>query len=187
MSLKILVKVAVYNFRNGAIRWLVSASIMFVLQLYSLAHTVFQISYIYIYIQKYRNGVIPWLVSTSIKVVLEHFSLAHIIFQILYIYISRNLVTLKVEIKVTMYNIRNGAIRWQIPDFLSDGFIHVCSISRCVRDIFKIFAIQNECQNKIKWSRSRSRSIGISTSIWKSPIPCCRQDPFLTIVAARNF
>ena len=25
-----------------------------------------------------------------------------------------------------MYNIRSGAIRWQIPDFLSDGDSYVC-------------------------------------------------------------
>ena len=61
-----------------------------------------------------RNGAIPWLVSAFIKVVLEHFTLALIIFQILYTYIFRYLVTLKIEVKVTMYNIRNVFIFWRI-------------------------------------------------------------------------
>ena len=31
-----------------------------------------------------------------------------------------NLPTLKMQVKVMMYNIRSGAIRWKIHDFLSD-------------------------------------------------------------------
>ena len=34
-----------------------------------------------------------------------------------------------------MYSICNGAIRWQIDNFLSDGNGYVCSISKNVRDI----------------------------------------------------
>ena len=36
-----------------------------------------------------------------------------------------------------MHNIRNGAIRWQIPDFLSDSNSNFCSISHHLQDIRK--------------------------------------------------
>ena len=47
----------------------------------------------------------------------------------IYTYISKNVVTLKILVTVTMYNIRKCAIRWQIHHFLSDGNTNVCSIS----------------------------------------------------------
>ena len=40
------------------------------------------------------------------------------------------------HIKVTVYNIRDGVIRWQIRDFLSDGSSNVYCISHHVRDFF---------------------------------------------------
>ena len=70
-----------------------------------------------------RNVSIGWKTSTSIIDILESSSLAPIVFQILYIYIhtytymyiylyiSRNVVTLKISVKITMYNIRNLIIR----------------------------------------------------------------------------
>ena len=36
--------------------------------------------------------------------------------------------------KITMYNIRNGAVRWQMSDFLSDGNGSVRAISHRLRD-----------------------------------------------------
>ena len=47
------------------------------------------------------------------------------------------------SIKVTTYNIRSGAIRWQLPDFLSDGNSNVYSVSHRLRDMRK----QEKCQN----------------------------------------
>ena len=40
-------------------------------------------------------------------------------------------------VKVTMYNIRNVAIRWQIHDFLSNGSSNDCSLLHRLRDICK--------------------------------------------------
>ena len=37
-----------------------------------------------------------------------------------------------------MYNIRSGAIRWQIPVFLSDGNSHVCIFQRLLVKIFDL-------------------------------------------------
>ena len=53
----------------------------------------------------------------------------------IYYMISRNCVTLKIFVNVTMYNIRTGAIRWRIPDFIYDGYSNVCSISHHLWDI----------------------------------------------------
>ena len=58
---------------------------------------------------------IRWLVSNSIKVVLEHFfARSHLLPAIVYLYNSRNCVTLKILVKIIMYNIRNDAIRWLV-------------------------------------------------------------------------
>ena len=53
-----------------------------------------------------------------------------------------------------MYNIRNGAIRWQMHDFLFDGNSNVCSISHHLRDIrksnkmSKLFDLETEGQGQ---------------------------------------
>ena len=60
-------------------------------------------------------------------------------------------VTLKMQVKVTMYNIRS-AIRWQIPDFLSDSNSNICNFF--LRFLLKI-ATSKVCPSKF---RSRSRS-----------------------------
>ena len=51
------------------------------------------------------------------------------------------------------YNIRSGAIRWQIYDFLSDGNSNVYYVAHRLRDIRKWrkmpkFDLENEGQNK---------------------------------------
>ena len=53
------------------------------------------------------------------KVIREHFLLALTDFKI---FTFKKLVTLKMEVKVIMFNIRSGAIRQQIPYFLSEGY-----------------------------------------------------------------
>ena len=57
------------------------------------------------------------------------------------IYISK-LMTLEMQVKIMTYNIRSGAIRWQMHDFLSDGNRNVCSISYRIRDIRKLRKMQ---------------------------------------------
>ena len=50
-----------------------------------------------------------------------------------------------------MYNIHNGAIRWQIPDFLFYDTSNVCSISHHFRNICKndkSFDLENEGQSQ---------------------------------------
>ena len=52
-----------------------------------------------------------------------------------------------------MHNICNGAIRWQIPDVISDGNSNVYSISHHLRDIrqnnkMEIFDHENEGQGQ---------------------------------------
>ena len=49
-----------------------------------------------------------------------------------------------------MCNIRCGAIRWQMHDFLSDGNSNVCSISDRLRDFRKrlTFYLENEDQGQ---------------------------------------
>ena len=42
-----------------------------------------------------------------------------------------------------MYNIRSGAIRWQIPYFLSDDNCNVCFISHLLQNIQKLRQIQD--------------------------------------------
>ena len=55
---------------------------------------------------------------------------------------------------VMMYSIRTGVIRWQIPDFLSDGNNNVCSVSWDIpkskenaKDVYDIFVNQEKCKN----------------------------------------
>ena len=67
-----------------------------------------------------------------------------------------------------MYNIRSGAIRWQIPDFLSDGNSNVCSSSHHLRDIRETNKI------KIVWPwkwRSKSKSRRTGLTYWICLIP----------------
>ena len=69
-----------------------------------------------------------------------------------------------------MYIIRNGAIRWPIPDFLSDGNINVFSISHHLRDILE----SNKMQRVWPWkwrSRSGRRKTGHVPFYWKCPFP----------------
>ena len=42
-------------------------------------------------------------------------------------------VTLKIQVRLVMYNIRNGAIKCQIPEFLSDDNSYDCSVSHHLR------------------------------------------------------
>ena len=84
-----------------------------------------------------RNDVIRWPISTSIKVELKHFSLALPFSDIKYYMISKNCVTLKIQVKVPTYSIRNGAIWKLIPDFLFHGNINICPISHHLQDIWK--------------------------------------------------
>ena len=82
-----------------------------------------------------------------------------------YYMISINFVTLKIYIKVTLHNIRNGAIRWQISDFLSDSNNNIFSTSHHLRNI---------CQKFWPWkwrSRSRSRRTELVLFDWKCSIP----------------
>ena len=71
-----------------------------------------------------RNGTIRWQISTYIQVIHEQFSLA--------LTFSKqsqfNIFDLENVGKVTTYNIRSGAIRWQIPINQTDGDINVCII-----------------------------------------------------------
>ena len=41
------------------------------------------------------------------------------------------------------YNIRSGVMRWQMPDFLSDGNSNVCSISHRLPNIRKSRKLQD--------------------------------------------
>ena len=50
-----------------------------------------------------HNGPIQWQISTSIKVILENFSLALTVFELF-----TKFVTLKMPVKVMMYNIHSG-------------------------------------------------------------------------------
>ena len=71
-------------------------------------------------------------------------------------------------VKVTIYNIRNGAIRWQITDFLSDGNSNVCCISHHFQNIRKI----TKCQKFLPWKwRSKSRRTVFVPFIWKCSTP----------------
>ena len=86
-----------------------------------------------------------------------------------YISIS-NFVSLKIHVKIMMYNIRIGAIWWQIPDFLFDGISNVWYISHHLRDIrkwkkIKTIYLENEGQ------RSRMRKTGLRPFDWKCLIP----------------
>ena len=45
--------------------------------------------------------------------------------------------------RVILYNIRNGEIRWQIPDFLTVGSNNVCFIFHHLRDIRKSNKMQS--------------------------------------------
>ena len=60
----------------------------------------------------------------------------------------------------TMYNIRSDAIRWQIPDFLSDGNSNVC--------IFPAFT----CQNSHLKSLTLKMWINVTEYIRNVLIPC---------------
>ena len=74
------------------------------------------------------NGPIQRKISTSIKVICQHFLLA-LSANLRYLHLQK-FVTLTMQVKVMMYNIHSGAIRWQIPDFISDGnsnVQHICS------------------------------------------------------------
>ena len=77
-------------------------------------------------------------------------------------------VTLKMLVKVMMYNIYSSVIQWQIPDFWPDSNSNVCSISHRLQD----FRNSNKL-SKVwpgKW-RSRSMSIrrktGVAPFDWK--------------------
>ena len=142
--------IKMYNIPNGTIRWRISTSIKIVLEHFSPALIISQILnmnstnfatlkiQVRVTMRNIRNGTIRWLVSTSIKVVFEYFSYALIVFQILNNMLFRNVVTLKIQINIIVFNSRNGAIRWQIPDSVSNGNSNVCSISHHLRDIGKI-------------------------------------------------
>ena len=53
------------------------------------------------------------------------------------IHISKFVIS-KMYFKVMTHNIHSGAIRWQMPDFLSDSNSNVCAISHRSRDISQI-------------------------------------------------
>ena len=88
------------------------------------------------------------------------------------IHISK-FVTLKMLVKVITYNIRSGAIRWQIPDFISDNICHVCSNFHRLRG----FSKWRKMPKLLPWKfRSRSLSTtfemfpfdGKYQPLWKS-------------------
>ena len=128
VTLKIQVKVTMYIIRNGAIEWLVSTSLKVVLKHFSLALTVFQILNIMIsrnfdlkHIgQRHDIQHTPWRYSMASLIFLPTLT----VFQILNIMISRNFVTLKIQVKFTVYNIRYGAIQWQISTSIKVVFEH---------------------------------------------------------------
>ena len=70
--------------------------------------------------------------------------------------------TFKIWAKVTIYNIHNDALRWQIHDFLSDGSSNVYCLT-----ISEIFTNPEKCQNFDLW---RSRRTGLASFDWKCPI-----------------
>ena len=53
-------------------------------------------------------------------------------------------------VKVMMYNIRSGAIQWQIYDFFSDGNNNNCSISHRLQDICKTKYQHFDLEMKVK-------------------------------------
>ena len=55
-----------------------------------------------------------------------------------------------------MYNIRSGAVRWQIYDFLCGGYSNVCSSSHRLRDIRKTKNIQMTLKMKINVKEEKS-------------------------------
>ena len=63
-----------------------------------------------------------------------------------YYTIFRN-VSLKIYVKVTMYNIRNGAVRWRIPDFLSDGNSYLRDIRKNIK-MSKVLILNMEVEVK---------------------------------------
>ena len=81
-----------------------------------------------------NNGPIRWKIRTSKKVI-HIFDSSHRSHDI---YIS-NFVTLKMLVKVMTYNICSGAMRWQKPDFLSDGKCNGCifAIDTCYNSQLK--------------------------------------------------
>ena len=68
-------------------------------------------------------------------------------------------VTLKKQVKVTMYNIRNGVIRWQIHDFLFDSSSNICSISKHLRDIRKNNDKTLTLKIKVKVNEEKKRDL----------------------------
>ena len=145
-----------YNIRSGTIRWQISTSIEGVLDNFSLDLTVFRY-YFYIFpeiltwkiqikitLLNIHNGAFRWQISTSTKVVLSIFASSHRVPDII-IYMFRNCMTLKLYVKVTMHNIRNGAILWQIHYFLPDGNSNAYSISHHLRDILRKIIKYQKC------------------------------------------
>ena len=65
------------------------------------------------------------------------FTSSHRFPDIFYLYISRYFVTLKIWVKVTMYNILSGSILMQKHDFLSYASSNDYSVSHRLRDIHK--------------------------------------------------
>ena len=72
------------------------------------------------------------MVYIYIYAIFETSSLASIVFEI---FTLSEFITLKVQVKVMMYNIHSGALRGQISELLSDGNINIF--------IFQDFAYQN--------------------------------------------
>ena len=72
---------------------------------------------------------------------------------------------MQVMVKVTMYNIRNGAFRWQVHDFLFDSIGNVCSKATFT----KYSQIKYNCKRltlKIKsWVKEKNETCAIRLEI----------------------
>ena len=84
-------------------------------------------------------GLIIWRISSSIKTTFEKFSQALTVFH----HSEFKIVLPWKYVKVTMYNIRNGGIRWQIRYFLFDGNSNDCSLSHYLRVVRKLYKMPN--------------------------------------------
>ena len=116
-----------YNIPIGAIQWLISTSIKVVVEHLSLALAVFYILYNMIFRNfvtlnnigqghdlqhsQWRHSMANINLYKSSTPYLSIFASSYRFPDILYYMILRNFVTLKIQAKVTLYKIRNGAIQ----------------------------------------------------------------------------